>query len=187
MSSTALIAVPGTPSWAADPRRMCAGKPLRMFFPHHGDDTTKARQLCGSCPFKTACQAYALDHKESGIWGGLDDRERYKILRADSAITARRPHATVRRDEARWLAGQGLTHAEIADQMGIGVRQVERHLSTGRGQPMSWPDIRARESQIAVLVGQGFGSGAVMRRFGVCRSTAQRLMRRVSDRMQVAA
>lgn len=187
MSFSALIAVPGFPPWAADPLRRCAGKPLRMFFPERGDDTTEARQLCRGCPFKGPCGDYALDHRESGIWAGLDDRERYAILRRRSAVRARRPNVRVRREAARSLAGQGLSRRDVAEQMGISFRQVERHLSNGSGVAMSPVDVRARDEAVAALVGQGLGTAAVMHELRTSRSTAQRLIRRASDRMQVAA
>ncbi|WP_431781761.1 WhiB family transcriptional regulator [Streptomyces chumphonensis] len=41
-----------------------------------------ARQICCHCPVMEACAEYALDERiEHGIWGGLDEQQRRKILR----------------------------------------------------------------------------------------------------------
>lgn len=45
-----------------------------------------ARKICGGCPVRVECAAYALDLAEQGVtlvglWGGLDEGERTAILR----------------------------------------------------------------------------------------------------------
>ena len=44
----------------------------------------RAKQVCHSCPIERECGEYALDpetHQEYGIWGGMDEEERRRILR----------------------------------------------------------------------------------------------------------
>lgn len=60
----------------------CAGQPQLFFGPdvfeeeppaEHTARADAAREVCGSCPVRLACLAYALKtRQESGIWGGLD-------------------------------------------------------------------------------------------------------------------
>lgn len=78
----------------------CAGLPSRLFFPfdsetglvRHGQNrrtnllARDARELCRTCPVRAECLAYALDERiEYGIWGGLDEVERSRIRRRQSA------------------------------------------------------------------------------------------------------
>lgn len=75
----------------------CRNKKLDLFFPDGGtsvdraqvkkDITRRAKTICGRCPVRQACADWALDeHIEYGIYGGLDETERRKILRARGAI-----------------------------------------------------------------------------------------------------
>jgi WhiB family redox-sensing transcriptional regulator len=44
------------------------------------EDAMYARTLCGTCPVRQECLDYALQyHGLSGIWGGLDRKERHAI------------------------------------------------------------------------------------------------------------
>lgn len=38
-----------------------------------------ARRVCGTCPVKTACLAWALTHEQHGIWGGTTPGERQEL------------------------------------------------------------------------------------------------------------
>jgi WhiB family redox-sensing transcriptional regulator len=62
------------------------------FFPEKGGSTRDAKRLCNGdgdtapCPVRERCLDYALDHGERfGVWGGLSERERNKILRSRRA------------------------------------------------------------------------------------------------------
>lgn len=59
-----------------DPRELeSVGRPPRV-------DYDIARPICLACPVKDECLAFALaNHRAcaSGMWGGLDERERQKI------------------------------------------------------------------------------------------------------------
>lgn len=43
-----------------------------------------AKEVCLGCPVREACLAWAMDHKEQGIWGGLTEEERSSIVRAEA-------------------------------------------------------------------------------------------------------
>lgn len=48
-----------------------------LFFPDKGGSTRPAKTVCRSCPVRTACLQWAVEHNERfGVWGGLSERER---------------------------------------------------------------------------------------------------------------
>jgi hypothetical protein len=52
-------------------------------FPEEGHGVTVAQQLCRQCPVQTTCATYALERGEVwGVWGGLSQRERERIWKA---------------------------------------------------------------------------------------------------------
>jgi len=58
-----------------------------------------ARELCFTCPVRTACLVEALESEtEFGIWGGLTERERRALIRRHPDVT----------DWAAWLAANDL-------------------------------------------------------------------------------
>ena len=84
--------------WRAEAQ--CMGELSSYFFaPGHFERKPEkdarenvARQLCGACPVKTTCLEYALRIREPhGIWGGMNELERRRVLRrrqADQAQSA---------------------------------------------------------------------------------------------------
>ncbi len=57
-----------------------------IFYPDTSDEkdprVIKAKAACGSCAVSATCLEYSLTHREKyGIWGGLTERERRRILR----------------------------------------------------------------------------------------------------------
>ncbi|MCA1569328.1 MAG: WhiB family transcriptional regulator [Chloroflexi bacterium] len=61
----------------------CRGKDPAIWFPTRGDFELeeRAREVCRGCPVRPECREYALDAGEPmGIWGGLSERQREKIL-----------------------------------------------------------------------------------------------------------
>ena len=46
----------------------------------------RARGICRSCPVWQQCRAEALDNRiEFGVWGGMTERERRRVVRARRA------------------------------------------------------------------------------------------------------
>ncbi|HVE62908.1 MAG TPA: WhiB family transcriptional regulator [Mycobacteriales bacterium] len=73
---------------------MCRGDSAVFFFapPHFERKPEKdlregqARALCRACPVRDQCLDYALTVEEPhGIWGGLNELERRRLLRRRSA------------------------------------------------------------------------------------------------------
>src|ERR1035441_10662444 len=69
------------PAWMT--RAQCRGEDRALFFPRVGakaSDVAKARAICGICPVRVDCLAYArTDPDTGGIWGGTTQRERRKL------------------------------------------------------------------------------------------------------------
>lgn len=65
--------------WAA--RGACTELDPERFFVK-GADQQKVKPLCLGCPVRAQCLADALDNRiEFGMWGGMTERERRRLLR----------------------------------------------------------------------------------------------------------
>lgn len=61
---------------------LCAQTDPDAFFPEKGGSTREAKQVCTRCPVQAECIDEALANNERfGIWGGVSERDRRKILR----------------------------------------------------------------------------------------------------------
>jgi WhiB family redox-sensing transcriptional regulator len=109
--------------WQAE--ALCAETDPEAFFPEKGGSTRAAKSICNGsknaapCPVKDQCLAYALEHDERfGIWGGLAERERRSLKRAqDPMPRAPQPpptHGTAAR--AQWDRRHGATPCEACLQ-----------------------------------------------------------------------
>lgn len=83
------------PTWRGDAQ--CRSKNAVFFFapPHleHRDEKRRresaARALCDACPVQVDCLEYALTVQEPhGIWGGMNELERRRLLRKRAADSA---------------------------------------------------------------------------------------------------
>lgn len=56
----------------------CRGDPRpESWFPFPSDDFAYAREVCGRCPIRVHCTTFAMDTRQSGVWGGVEfDRGR---------------------------------------------------------------------------------------------------------------
>lgn len=52
------------------------------FFPGGGRPSNKSKRACLGCPVRDECLDWALTHEEQGIWGGLSEAERNRLLAA---------------------------------------------------------------------------------------------------------
>lgn len=70
--------------WSWMDSAACANADPEMFFPVPGDEAMnrKARAFCDHCPVREECLQFSLDTREMyGIWGGLSDRDRKRLMR----------------------------------------------------------------------------------------------------------
>lgn len=58
----------------------CRGMDAETFFPASDGDDSLAKEICASCPVRSACLGFAIEHGERfGIWGGLGEKERARL------------------------------------------------------------------------------------------------------------
>ena len=63
-------------------RAACRGVDPDVFFPVSDADSEEAKAVCVSCSVRQACLEYSLAARErEGVWGGLTERERRRIVR----------------------------------------------------------------------------------------------------------
>jgi hypothetical protein len=54
----------------------CIDQPAEIFGSSHPASVALAKRICSSCPIKTECLEWALEHPEEGVWGGTTRQER---------------------------------------------------------------------------------------------------------------
>lgn len=68
------------PEWQE--RALCAQTDPEAFYPEKGGSTKEAKRICTRCEVRAECLEFSLGRQERfGIWGGLSERERRKVLR----------------------------------------------------------------------------------------------------------
>jgi len=66
--------------WAA--YGSCRGADPDLFFPGPDSDPDEGLKICSGCPVREECLVWALETRiHYGIWGGLTERERRRLLR----------------------------------------------------------------------------------------------------------
>lgn len=79
--------LPPPPSWQRE--AVCAGEPAETFYPDDKATAKRqvadARELCGWCPVREQCLAWAIEYDESGVWGGTTEVERRAMRREQAA------------------------------------------------------------------------------------------------------
>ena len=60
----------------------CRDADSDLFFPGPDGDPDGAIRICRGCPVRDECLAWALETRvRYGIWGGLTERERRRLLK----------------------------------------------------------------------------------------------------------
>jgi WhiB family redox-sensing transcriptional regulator len=60
----------------------CRGADPDLFFPGSDGEPDEGLKICGGCPVREECLTWALDTRIAyGIWGGMTERERRRLLR----------------------------------------------------------------------------------------------------------
>jgi WhiB family redox-sensing transcriptional regulator len=61
---------------------LCAQVDPEIFFPEKGGSVRRPKRVCARCDVRAECLEYALDTSQAfGIWGGMTERERYRLKR----------------------------------------------------------------------------------------------------------
>lgn len=64
----------------------CRGAGPELFFPTKGEPAPEAKAVCQACPVAAACLDFAISSgEETGIWGGMSERQRREVARARRA------------------------------------------------------------------------------------------------------
>lgn len=78
--------------WRA--KALCRQFDAEDFFPDDKRDAVqrakRAKRVCGRCPVRLACRAYALNWHRNvgdlyGVWGGMTRRERKAVIKSERA------------------------------------------------------------------------------------------------------
>ena len=81
-SSLESLKLPTALAWRA--KGACRGSDALIFYPPSDDDSlaVTAKEICSHCPVRKPCLEFALSTREKhGVWGGLTERERRRVLR----------------------------------------------------------------------------------------------------------
>lgn len=86
-------------------------------------------ELCGGCPSKAECQAYAITNEiKDGIWGGTTPQQR-KALWIKYRKEEKR-NLTLR--EIQYWLSIGFTKEQVASKLGIQLASLERRLQRAK-------------------------------------------------------
>lgn len=55
---------------------VCGEVDPALFFPDENSQAAAARAVCRSCEVRPQCLEHALDHFETGVWGGFTEKAR---------------------------------------------------------------------------------------------------------------
>jgi WhiB family transcriptional regulator, redox-sensing transcriptional regulator len=65
----------------------CRQHDPEIFFAPGVRSERKAKAICGRCPVSKDCLLFALESRtDFGIWGGLNGKERRRLLRRNRAV-----------------------------------------------------------------------------------------------------
>lgn len=127
---------------------LCAQTDPELFFPGKGGSPRTAKRVCAQCAAQPECLAWAIEHEEVfGVWGGLSTRERRKraglpptppvAKPVDEAPGNRRPRRKLtasERERVAVLTARGWSSPQIAEDLEIHVRSVQRIRSEQRAE-----------------------------------------------------
>ena len=83
------------PGWYKD--GLCRNYPTKMWYEFDAVKDRAAKRICARCPSQLPCLEYALQNHETGVWGGLNDLDRRRLVRriyVREALQVSSPHRT---------------------------------------------------------------------------------------------
>jgi WhiB family redox-sensing transcriptional regulator len=135
--------------WRA--RSACRDEDPEMFFPGTGAGaevtTRSAKAVCAGCPVLEQCRTWALDSgQEGGIFGGMTERERKRVLRSRAGLTGTNMTASLlEMAQAVKLATRRGTELRRWLAEGVSMEQMAKRLTgpgMGTGGQAGTPRIR---------------------------------------------
>jgi hypothetical protein len=109
---------------------LCAQTDPEAFFPDTGVNVGQAKAICRACPVIDACREHALTAPERyGVWGGLSERERHALRRAQGRPRAVSARGQAARAAVARLASQGKTKTQISRALKLSGTTVNRYLA----------------------------------------------------------
>ncbi len=120
MSNVRRLPRPIADMWDWQRLGLCRGRDSAQFFHPDGERgssrerrETKAKAMCATCPVRAECAAHALAVREPyGVWGGLSEAERLRLLGLGWEDLTDRTHGRV--DLVRLEARLGRPHKSAA-------------------------------------------------------------------------
>lgn len=94
MASIKYLPRPVTEVYDWQQQAACRGLDSSVFFhpsgergPSRADRAQRAKEICARCPVLRQCREHALaSHEPYGVWGGLTEEERDRMLRQDRLV-----------------------------------------------------------------------------------------------------
>lgn len=97
--------------WAS--QSACTGVDPDEFFVT-GAEQNRAKAVCRDCPVRKYCLADALDNRiEFGVWGGMTERERRRLVRKFPHVRHWLPLLERSEDLERVVTGRGAAAASV--------------------------------------------------------------------------
>jgi len=60
----------------------CKGVAPEVFYPASEEEAVEAKAICAGCAVRETCLEHAITVREKhGVWGGLTERERRRLIR----------------------------------------------------------------------------------------------------------
>ena len=94
-----------------------------LFDDEDAQKTIEAKKICKGCPVQTDCADWGIKNEDSGIWGGMDAKDRQKRRGKAKFITVEK-----RREDLNWLRDmlEDKPVAELAAKYGKTERTIYR-------------------------------------------------------------
>jgi len=67
------------PGWYKD--GLCRNYPTKLWYQYDTAKDRTAKRICSACPVRSECLQYSLENHETGVWGGLNDLDRKRLVR----------------------------------------------------------------------------------------------------------
>ena len=102
----------------------CAGMDPTLFDDEDRRKSNQAKRICQGCPVQTDCAQWGISNEYSGIWGGLDAKDRARARRGKGKFITMEK----RREDVKWLQDMysNKTAEELARKYGTSVRTIYR-------------------------------------------------------------